>query len=83
VEADLEEQDEHADLGQRVDHRICGIDHSEHRSAEQDAGDQLSQHRRLADLLRERAEHLRRHQHHDEGDEQLRNRHRPAFAGGR
>jgi hypothetical protein len=72
VQPDLEQQDQHAQLGERVQHRVRRIEDAEHGAAEQHAGEQLAEHRRLPHALHRRAEQLGRDEQRDEGAEQVR-----------
>jgi hypothetical protein len=66
VQADLEEQDEDADLGEGSDYRVRRIDDGKRRPAENHARDQFAKHTGLAKALRESAKQLRRD---DQGDQ--------------
>ena len=73
LEADLEEQEEDAQLGEDVHQlgrRTVGGDHAEDAAAEQDSRDQLAEDRRLADALRRVAEHLGGDEHGGEDEEE-------------
>ena len=65
-EADLEEQQQHAELGEHVDHlagRPFGRDDAEDAAAQEDAGHQLAEDGGLADALGELAEELGSDEH--------------------
>ncbi len=66
VQADLEEQHENPDLGERVHHGVARIEDAEQRRAEQHAGQELTEHRWLIQPLRHLAEQLRREDGRDE-----------------
>ena len=63
LEPDLEEEDDHADLGERLDDRLVRVDQPEQRRAEQHAGEQFADHRRLAHALEEVAQQLGQREH--------------------
>ena len=48
VQADLEQEDEHAELGERGDDRLGGVDQPERRLADDDAGEVVADRVRLA-----------------------------------
>jgi hypothetical protein len=58
MQADLEEQHQHAQLAQRVQHLAARIEDAEHRCAEQHAREQLAEHGRLPHPLGELASSL-------------------------
>ena len=81
LEPDLEQQEEHAELGEDVHQlggRPLGRDDAEHAPAQQHAGDELAQHRRLSDALRRSAQNLGGDQHRGEKEEEAGDIH-PAF----
>ncbi len=66
LQADGEEEDQDAQLRQELDPLMVRIDPAEQRRARQDATDQLAEHRRLAQTLRQGARQLGDHQDDDE-----------------
>ncbi|HVZ76853.1 MAG TPA: hypothetical protein VG818_02595 [Gemmatimonadaceae bacterium] len=80
LEADLEQQQDHADLGHRVDDRIRGVHEPERRATEQHAGHEFPEHCRLAQALRELAEQLGADEDRDQRGKER--RHRRASVGG-
>jgi hypothetical protein len=71
VQSDLEEENDHAQLGQSVNHRLVWIEQPEHGAAEDHTGHQLAEHRWLSRALSEGAKQLRRSQQRGENQQQL------------
>jgi hypothetical protein len=72
VQSDLEKQNDHAQLGQGVNHRVGGIEKTKHGAAQDHAGDQLSENRRLSGALHEGAEELGSRQQRRQDQQQMR-----------
>ena len=73
LEADLEQQEHHAELGEQVDDLgscPCGWNDTEHAATQNYSGHQLAQHSRLAEPLRQLAKELGGHQHSGQHQEQ-------------
>ena len=70
LEADLEEQQDHAELGEDVQH-LVGLDDPEQRRPDEHSGDDLGDDRREADAIRDLGSDLRRDDH-DQDVEQYR-----------
>ena len=86
-EADFEQQEQHADLGDDVERRVGdhGADRAEPdqaQIAEHDAHHQLAQHRRQTHALEQRATELGADQDHDEGEQQRQDVHAVLSLGG-
>ena len=71
MQPNLEQQDENAQLGQASEYRIGRVDQSEKRSSEYDTRDELSNHRRLADLLGNCTQRFRRREQRDERQQEV------------
>lgn len=71
MQPNLEQQDENAQLGQASEDGISRVDQSEKRSSEYDTRDELSNHRRLADLLGNCTQRFRRREQRDERQQEV------------
>jgi hypothetical protein len=71
MQSDLEKENDHAQLGQGVDHRLGRIQKAEHGSAENHSGNQLSENCGLSRALDECAEELGRGQQRGENQQQM------------
>lgn len=74
MKPDLEQQYQNAELGQASQNRVRGIDESEKRRSEQNAGDQLTDNGWLADPLSNCPECFCRRQEYDERKQKVRKR---------
>jgi hypothetical protein len=78
LQSDEEEQEDHAQLGQHVQHRIVRVDQVQSGDADDDAADHLAQNGRLADALGELTEEFGGREDRQKGDQQFSDRHERA-----